>query len=531
MTEQGAPTAPGTLPTPEQIVADALQRLDIQIQQDDDCRQEALQWLENDGLDDQSLCDWTHLPFVTIDNPDSRDLDQALLIEACDSGYRVRYALADAAYYVRPGSALFRTALAKGTTYYTPILAAAMLPTELSEGLISLNPHVDRRALVFDMLVDDSGNASRCTVVRAKIHSQAKLNYAGVQQWLDADLPSQEPYHDSLRLLQQLGNTLIDASAERGVVVFDRTEIRISVEGDPPHFEASVRERYTTERYNEQISLMCNMQGAEMLLALSGVSDATQAVFRVHEAPLKKSLKQLRITLDAMSQLEEQAELWRWKKEQSLAEFVESLPRDTHHVRRVRTVQRQIMQAQRASTFQPEAGEHHALKAASYARFSSPMREIVGIFTHKELLESLGEHPHSDQAADSELRNAVIEAANNAKQRQRQLDKLIEFAALQSVFSRQLADANRPSYSGTLIGMRRDRFYISLDNMATDIKLYREDIESQFATPYEIGDVLAVPENSSKPHWQLGQGVRLQLSAYDKERKRFLFSIHHENDQ
>ncbi|MFK7856126.1 MAG: ribonuclease catalytic domain-containing protein [Granulosicoccus sp.] len=518
-------------PTPDDIVAQALQTLDIQTQHEKACLLEAQYWLENSGLDDQSLDDCTTLPFVTIDNPDSRDLDQALLIEREAQGFRVRYALADAAYYVRPGSALFKSALSKGTTYYTPTMAAAMLPTELSEGLVSLNPNVDRRALVFDMSVDSLGVVSRSTVVRARINSHAKLNYAGVQAWLDSGVADSEPYHESLRLLQELGNILIFASAQRGVVSFDRTETQISVEGDPPRFEASIRERYDTERYNEQISLLCNMQGAEMLLALSGISDATQAVFRVHDAPLRKNLNKLRTTLDALAELEDQSDLWRWKKDQSLADYVESLPDDKPHRRKVRTVQRQIMQAQRASTFQPDAGEHHALKAASYARFSSPMREIVGIFTHKELLESLGGHPIGNDEADGVLRDAVISSANSAKQRQRQLDKLIEFSALHSVFSRQLASDNPPTLHGTLIGMRRDRLYISLDDLASDIKLYREDIENQFATEYVISEVLATPKNPTKPTWQLGQGVLLRLSAYDKERKRFLFLVDREHNE
>ena len=517
-----------TLPPPGQIVADALQTLDIQTQHSEECLSEARYWMDHDGLDDHGLGDWTRLPFVTIDNPDSRDLDQALLIEAVDGGFRVRYALADAAYYIRPGSALFDAALARGTTYYTPIMAAAMLPTELSEGLISLNPHVDRRALVFDMIVEKDGSVSRSTIARAKIRSQAKLSYAGVQSWLDSEAPDTEPYHASLKLLRQLGDLLIEASAQRGIVAFDRTETHISVEGEPPHFEASTRERYATERYNEQISLMCNMQGAEMLLAISGVSDVMQAIFRVHDAPLTKSLNELRATLDAMAQLTDDPERWRWKKGQTLADYVDSLPRDAGMVRRVRTVQRQIMQAQRASTFQPDAGEHYALKAASYARFSSPMREVVGIFTHKELLEALGGHPAGHD--DDELRDAVIEAANAAKQRQRQLDKLIEFAALRSVFSRQLERDNAPTHVGTLMGIRRDRMYISLDDMATDIKLYQEDLQHQFDTQYEFGTVTVLPADPRKPAWQLGQEVLLRVADYDRERKRFLFSIFAGND-
>ncbi len=518
-----------TSPSPEQLVADALQALEIATVHSPASMAETAHWLEHPGLDDPSLVDLTALPFVTMDNPDSRDLDQALLIERHDStAYRVRYALADAAYYVPPGSALFADALARGTTYYTPILAVPMLPVELSEGLVSLNPQVDRRALVFDMIVNDEAVVTRTSIERARIHSQAKLDYAGVQAWLDSDPVPQKPYEESLLLLRELGNRLIAAAARRGVVRFDRTETQISVEGEPPRFSAGRRKRYATERYNEQLSLMCNMQGAEIMLALSGVSDAVQAVFRVHEAPLRKQLGKLRDKLARFAERQSDPEAWRWQPGQSLADYVDSLPRTPRHQRQVKSIQRQIMQAQRASSFTPEAGEHHALKAASYARFSSPMREVVGIFTHKELLEAVGGHAY-DKDTDTELRDAVIESANHSRQVQRKLEKTIEFAALFSVFSHEMSLPQSPLHQGTIMGLRGDRLYISLDELAVDVKVYREDLEEQFGTSYDMGEIVARPADTQGPEWVLGDGVQLCVRSYDEERKRFRFTLAHQD--
>ncbi|WP_157735847.1 ribonuclease catalytic domain-containing protein [Granulosicoccus antarcticus] len=513
------------IPSPTDVVAEALQSLEIDTTHSPESIAETQHWLSNPGIDDPSLTDYTQLAFVTIDNPDSRDLDQALLIERHEAaGYRVRYALADAAYYVRAGSALFDEALARGTTYYTPILAVPMLPVELSEGLVSLNPLVDRRALVFDMIVNEQGAVTRTCVVRAKIHSQAKLSYAGVQAWLDDAPIAVRPYDDSLLLLRELGNILIKAAIQRGVVRFNRVESHITVDGEPPQFAAAQRSRYQTERYNEQISLMCNMQGAEMLLAMSGVNDAIQTVFRVHDAPLRKSLSELRDTLDSFAELQPNPVPWRWLPDQSLADYVESLPTGEQHARRVMAVQRQIMQAQRASVFTPEAGEHHALRAASYARFSSPMREVVGIFTHKELLEALGGHSFED-GSDETLREQVIQVANSSRQRQRKLEKVIEFAALFSVFSRELALPEPPLHSGTIMGMRGDRLYVALDDLAVDVKLYKDDLQEQFNSAYTMTDIEAIPETSNQPAWQMAQAVGLTVMDYDKERKRFLFKL------
>lgn len=513
------------IPSPAEVVADALQSLEIRASHSPESIAETHHWLANPGIDDPSLADYTKLAFVTIDNPDSRDLDQALLIERHEgSSYRVRYALADAAYYVRAGSALFEEALARGTTYYTPILAVPMLPLELSEGLVSLNPDVDRRALVFDMIVNEQGVVTRTGVVRARIHSQAKLDYKGVQAWLDEDPVAVRPFDESLLLLRELGTILISAATQRGVVRFNRVESHITVAGDPPHFAAARRLRYQTERYNEQISLLCNMQGAEMLLAMSGFNDAIQAVFRVHDAPLRKSLGKLRSTLDSFAKLQADPEVWQWHPEQALADYVESLPSDEQHSRRVQAIQRQIMQAQRASSFMPEAGEHHALQAASYARFSSPMREVVGIFTHKELLEALGGHSFDDMSDDA-LREQVIQIANSSRQRQRKLEKVIEFAAIFSVFSRELALDTPPAHRGTIMGMRGDRLYVALDDLALDVKLYKDDLQEQFNSDYTMSDIEATPDMAGQARWYLAQGVEVAVRDYDKQRKRFLFSL------
>ncbi|MFK7891704.1 MAG: ribonuclease catalytic domain-containing protein [Granulosicoccus sp.] len=537
-------------PSPHTQIKHVLDDLGIQCEYSVDAIAESKAWLVSPGIDDPELTDLTALPFVTIDNPDSRDLDQALHIQADDDGYLLHYALADAAYYVRPGSALFQEALSRGATFYTPLIAAPMLPVNLSEGLVSLNPGVDRRALIFELTIDTDGEVTRCSVLRGRIHSHAKLNYGGVQAWLNDEAECSEKWHASLRLLKSLGECLIKASERRGVIPFDRQETAIQTSKDASRFSIGARKRYRTEKYNEQLSLICNMQGAQLLLGLSGYSDALQAVYRVHEAPLKQKTAQLRKTLSDFAAKQTSPDIWQWQAGQSLADYVAQLPAGEQNKRRVRSVQRQIMQAQRASSFQPDAGEHHALKAASYARFSSPMREIVGIFTHKELLEAMmadtgipddspvasqddfahgqvGDETDSESRneADEALREAVISAANGSRRLQRQVDKRIELLALHDVFDEELNADVTVEHVGTIMGFRSDRLYISLDSMAIDIKIYQKDLQHQYSTRYAIDNISAVPDDDTCPQWLLGDAVRISLYAFDAERNRFVFHL------
>jgi len=158
---------------PQLAIHSILDQFKIDIDHPQACLDEAAQRIAEPGFDDPTLEQWQSAPFITIDNPDSRDLDQALLIESTpEQGYRVRYALADAAYYVPPGSALFDESLKRGVTYYTPLLAAPMLPPSLSEGLVSLNPDQLRRAVVFDISMNEDASVASVRVVRALIRTR-----------------------------------------------------------------------------------------------------------------------------------------------------------------------------------------------------------------------------------------------------------------------------------------------------------------------------------------------------------------------
>jgi ribonuclease R len=244
-------------------------------------------------------------------------------------------------------------------------------------------------------------------------------------------------------------------------------------------------------------------------------------------------LSKLRKVLNALAEEHDADDTWRWQEGQSLAAYVESLPDQPEYRRRVRAIQRQIMQAQRSSEFTPQAGEHHALKVCSYARFSSPMREIVGIFTHKELLEALSGRSFdatTSKQADEALREQVIQAANEAKQRQRKLDKKIELTTLQQVFKDDLEADDKRWHNGTIMGLRFGKLYINLDALALNIKVYVEDLETQWACNYELDDASATPHilehGTAAPRWLLGDGVKLYIRAFDVSRQRLIFSMY-----
>ena len=420
-------------------------------------------WLKTPGIDDPGLDDLTNVPFVTIDNEDSRDLDQALFIDRSEGGYRVSYALADAAYYVRPGSALFEEALERGATYYFPGRAYPMLPAQLSENLISLNPNVDRRALVVVLHLDSEGTHIKTEVIRARIHSRAKLTYSGVQGLYDGEQKLVgQPYTESLWLLQEVGKLRIAEARARHVVRYRRSDGRLDC-----------------ERYNEQISLLCNVEGARLLAEGQATDAEVQGVFRVHPSPPEERMSAfVKLTRRLAKTHNLSGEEWVWDGGEPLADYLDRLPADDPVAR---VIHHQAVLTNVRSVFDVEPNAHHGVGADQYARISSPMREIVGIFSHKELLESMGEIPPRD--GDEALREAVIGVGNASRQTQRAIEKEVHRYQLERLFDgdENLSKDARPWRSALVLGSRPGRAYLELEDPRLEVKLYEPHLKQLIA--------------------------------------------------
>lgn len=443
-------------------------------------------WQRAPGIDDPSLDDRTALPFVTVDGPGTRDLDQALFVEQRGDGFQVQYAIADAAHFVRPGSALLDESLRRGASYYLPGEAVPMLPRALSEGLISLGPGVDRRAMVFDMQLDADGHCTDTRIVRARIRSRQQLSFDEVEAVVSGRPQSRvgDPaVVASLQAMRGVGQRLATAAEARGVVPYHRSEVRVHMTaGVDAQLTAVELARSFVEADNAQLSLLCNSEGARILRDHAERVDAgaqAQPIYRVHPPPDDDSLAQLEASIAAAARAHGLDESWRWdRSRESLAEFIRRLPADRAHGRLVEALSRQAIMINVRSTYSSEPGPHHGVGSEVYARFSAPMREVVGVYLHKEMWELLtgqGDEPGRDRT----LRQRVIEAANRSRALQGELGRAADQLVIDALFGRDHAQpvAARPAHGGTLMGMRRGRAYVRLDDPPLDVKVYVDRLE------------------------------------------------------
>lgn len=203
--------------------------------------------------------DATDIPFVTIDPPGSRDLDQAVHVERTAGGHRVHYAIADVGALVEPGSALETESLRRGQTVYLPDGSVPLHPVELSEGTASLLPDEVRPAAVWVVDVDEEGETTAATVARATVRSRARLDYAGVQA--DADSGR---LHPSIAELPVVGERLRRRGVRAGAITLrlPAQEVARTDSG----WELRIEPRVAADEWNAQISLLVGRAAAGLMI-------------------------------------------------------------------------------------------------------------------------------------------------------------------------------------------------------------------------------------------------------------------------
>lgn len=432
-------------------------------------------WLASPGLDDPALVDRTAIPFVTIDGPGTRDLDQAIHVDATADGFHLRYAIADAAYYVAPGSALFDEAVRRGASFYIPGRSIPMLPAALSQGLVSLGPGVERRALLFDVRFDRAGTITRFGFERARIHSRAQLTFDGVQAIVDG-APCAAAYAPSLRAIAALGDLRLHHADRAAMVRYRRVETSVRL-GPDGGLVTDSGERSPIELANEQISILCNALGARYLLEGAGpeAGGLVQPIYRVHEPPTEERVagyERLVSAVAAQRGLPDDPWLYRRAAALGLAGYLEALPTTGPLGRVARALHRQAMLLNGRSRFDSAPTPHFGVGEQVYSRFTAPMREIVGVQCHAQAIDRLLGRAARSAADDLAIRAKVIEAGNRAKDLQRTLDREVDAAVVAAVFADDgtRAPEDRARRTATVVGITSGKIHLLLDAPPIDVR-------------------------------------------------------------
>ncbi|MBC7216030.1 MAG: ribonuclease R [Burkholderiaceae bacterium] len=329
--------------------------------------------------DKRNRIDLTDVPLVTIDGEDARDFDDAVYAEPArvgrSKGWRLLVAIADVSHYVTTGSAIDTDAYERATSVYFPRRVIPMLPEKLSNGLCSLNPHVERLCMVCDMLITARGEVHAYQFYPAVMRSHARFTYTEVAAILaNTRGPEAAKYAERVQDLLHLHDVyraLLQARQARGAVDFETTETQIICDENGRIEKIVPRTRNEAHRLIEEAMLAANECSADFI-----AQGGHASLYRVHEGPTPEKLEVLRNYLKAMAVGMSISESPRPAEFQAIAEATKARP----DAQQIHTM---LLRSMQQAIYTPYNSGHFGLAFEAYTHFTSPIRRYPDLLVHR----------------------------------------------------------------------------------------------------------------------------------------------------
>ncbi|MDO5356217.1 MAG: ribonuclease R [Conchiformibius sp.] len=442
--------------------------------------------------------DIRHLPLVTIDGESSRDFDDAVFAEKIGRNYRLVVAIADVSHYVRAGDAVDGDALERATSVYFPRRVIPMLPENLSNGICSLNPDVERLCMVCDMTLTYAGNIKEYRFYPAVMRSHARLTYTQVWNWLENKTGDGEiirpDFSGSLTTLYKLFHVLQKKRRQRGAMEFDRpeTEMLFNDNGKIERIQTVVRN--DAHKLIEECMLAANVCAADFLL-----KNKHTVLFRNHAGPTPEKLAALREQLGLLGLHLGGGDDPQPKHYAELVAQIGSRPdRELIEIMLLRSMQQAV--------YAPENEGHFGLAYDHYAHFTSPIRRYPDLLVHRAIKAVLAGKKH-DVAPQTwaELGTHTSFCERRADDASRDVESWLKTYYMQ--------DKIGEVFGGKVSGVANFGIFVTLNDIHIEGMVHVSDLgEDYFNFRPEI---MAMEGERSGIRFSMGDRVTVQVARAD----------------
>ncbi|ENX49879.1 ribonuclease R [Acinetobacter ursingii NIPH 706] len=468
--------------------------------------EEAERFKEPSKKDIEGRIDLRDLPLVTIDGEDARDFDDAVYAEKrAGGGYRVVVAIADVSHYVRLGKPLDDEAQERGTSVYFPHFVLPMLPEALSNGLCSLNPHVDRLCMVCDLKLSRAGRVMSYEFYPSVMHSQARLTYTQVGQYFEGKtdaIPVDKSIQKSLNTLFQLYQTLKELRAKRHAMEFETVETYMTFDELGGIKEILPRTRNEAHKLIEECMLLANVAAAEYAL-----EHDIPMLYRVHEAPefsriqkVKDFVKLLGLPFpDQPTQADYQRVIEATK---------DRIDAPSIHAVLLRSMMQAYYGAKNAG--------HYGLAYEAYTHFTSPIRRYPDLLLHRSIKAHLQQKPYPLSGA------ALDDAGEQFSKTERRADE-----ASRSVTSwlkcHYMQQHLGEEFIGIISAVTEFGLFVTLKDLYVDGMIHVSHLGDDFFL-YDQASQSLVGQNRGQI-FGLGDEVKIKVAAVNLEERKIDFEL------
>ena len=456
--------------------------------------------------------DFRKLCTVTIDGDDSKDFDDAITVEKTQTGYRLYVHIADVSHYVQEGSAIDQEAYARGNSVYVVDRCVPMLPFELSNGICSLNPGVDRLTISCVMEIDSQGVITSYSVVPSMIHSTRRCTYSKVNEVLSGNMITQREYSDVLAMLldfYDLAKLLKMQTEKRGAIEFNTKEptIVLNKRGNP--IDVYVKKRGFAEEMIEEAMIRANVCVAEYLQA-----HEIPGVYRVHEKPEYEKVVSIfniaKVFGLRVPFYPDDVQACQIQK------FLSSIEDETAK----QVLSMVALRSMQKARYDRDCIGHFGLSLDTYCHFTSPIRRYSDLVVHRM------------------LRRYAFEDVQDARKKEKDLTKLLKVCVHISEKERQAIDAERQvndfkmaqfmenkmgqRFQGTIISVMNFGFFVELENTVEGLVPMHTLMDDYYV--FDDATMSLRGENTGR-FFQIGQVVDVICTDVDRHKGQITFGI------
>lgn len=455
---------------------------------------------------------------ITIDGADAKDLDDAVSLKRLGNGnFELGVHIADVSHYVRENTALDKEAYARGTSVYLVDRVIPMLPHKLSNGICSLNPHVDRLALSCLMEVNGRGEVVSHRILESVINSDYRMTYTAVREILEDGTPALlEQYAEILPMLEdmeELRQILGEKRRKRGSVNFDLPESKIILDENGKPIDIKPYEKSIATNMIEEFMLVCNETIAE-----NSFWQEMPFMYRSHQEPDEDKLEKMEQFLRGFGYY------LRKKDGEIHPRELQKVLQKAEDTDEERIITRMVLRSMMQARYTAENGGHFGLAAKYYCHFTSPIRRYPDLEIHRMIKKML--HGELDEKASVYYRRKMPDWAKHCSKQERVAeDAERDTDALKKV--EFMEDKVGQIYEGIISGVTNWGIYVELPNTIEGMVALSQ-MDDDY---YEFDEKkMLVFGKRTKKSYRLGDKVVVSVAKVDRMMGTIDFVFEEENE-
>ncbi len=451
------------------------------------------------------------LTTFTIDGEEAKDFDDAVSIERLKDGYRLYVSIADVSHYVPEDSSLDREAYNRGTSVYFPGMVIPMLPEELSNGICSLKPGVDRLAFTVMMEFSTRGRMRKAEFFESVIRSDARLTYTQVKKMLvDKDqtlIRKYGPLLPHLKTMERLCRALRKRRTEKGSIDFDLPEADVVLDLTGKVENIVREERNIAHSIIEEFMLAAN-RAVATVMAEAG----RPCLYRVHDPPEEEEMAHFGEVLKGLKCPYRIDGLPSPKTLQKILAYMEGRPEE-------RMVNHLLLRAMKQARYSDENTGHYALAFPVYTHFTSPIRRYPDLVVHRLLKAYLKGAP---EKVWQDWKERLPEIASHASKRER-----IAMEAEREVLDLKKAEFMKERvgevFNGIVSGVTSFGLFVELEEYPIEGMVHLSTITDDYYIFDEKRHLLQ--GERTRRVFKIGNRVKVVVERVDLLRKRIDFTL------